>query len=30
LIGGVQVEADDGGKSDMAVDPEDELASFRL
>lgn len=30
LIGEVRVEADDGGKSDVAVDPEDELASFKL
>lgn len=30
LIGQVRVEADDGGKSDLAVDPEDELAAFRL
>lgn len=30
LIGEIQVEIDEGGKSDMAVDPEDELASFRL
>lgn len=30
LIDEVRVEADDGGKSDVAVDPEDELASFKL
>ena len=30
LIGDVLVEADDGGKSDLAVDPEDELAAFKL
>lgn len=30
LIGEVRVEADDGGKSDVAADPEDELASFKL
>ena len=30
LIGEVQVEADVGGKSDLAVDPEDELAAFKL
>lgn len=30
LIGDVRVEADDGGKGDVAVDPEDELASFKL
>ncbi|MCE5232385.1 MAG: ATP-binding protein [Mizugakiibacter sp.] len=30
LIGELRVEADEGGKSDLAVDPEDELASFRL
>jgi hypothetical protein len=30
LIEEVRVEADEGGKSDMAVDPEDELASFKL
>jgi hypothetical protein len=30
LIGEVSVEADEGGKSDVAVDPEDELASFKL
>lgn len=30
LIGEVRVEADDGGKGDVAVDPEDELASFKL
>lgn len=30
LIGEVRVEADEGGKSDVAVDPEDELASFKL
>lgn len=30
LIGEVQVEADEGGKSDVASDPEDELASFKL
>lgn len=30
LIGEVRIEADDGGKSDLAVDPEDELAAFKL
>lgn len=30
LIGEVQVEADEGGKGDVTVDPEDELASFKL
>lgn len=30
LIGEVRVEADEGGKSDAAVDLEDELASFKL
>ena len=30
LIGEVRVEADDGGRSDLAVDPEDELAAFKL
>ncbi|WP_017463410.1 ATP-binding protein [Dyella ginsengisoli] len=30
LIGEVRVEADEGGRSDVAVDPEDELASFKL
>ncbi len=30
LISEVRVEADEGGKSDVAVDPEDELASFKL
>lgn len=30
LIGEVRVEADEGGKNDVAVDPEDELASFKL
>jgi hypothetical protein len=30
LIGEVRVDADDGGKSDVAVDLEDELASFKL
>lgn len=30
LIGEVRVEADDRGKSDLAMDPEDELAAFRL
>ena len=30
LIGEVRVEADEGGKGDMAIDPEDELASFKL
>jgi len=30
LIDGVRVEADEGGKSDVAVDSEDELASFKL
>ena len=30
LIGEVRVEADEGGKSDVAVDSEDELASFKL
>lgn len=30
LIGEVRVEVDEGGKSDMAVDLEDELASFKL
>lgn len=30
LIGEVRVEADDGGMSDVAVDPEDELVSFKL
>lgn len=30
LIGEVSVEPDEGGKNDMAIDPEDELASFKL
>lgn len=30
LVGEVRVEADEGGKGDMAIDPEDELASFKL
>ena len=30
LIGEVRVEADEGGTNDVAVDPEDELASFKL
>ena len=30
LITEVRVEADEGGKGDVAVDPEDELASFKL
>ncbi|MGN7725261.1 ATP-binding protein [Luteimonas sp. 22616] len=30
LIGEVPVEADQGGKNDLAVDPDDELASFKL
>lgn len=30
LIGSVPVQADDGGLSDLPVDPEDELASFKL
>lgn len=30
LIGGLEVEADDGAKDDLVVEPEDELASFRL
>ena len=30
LIGEVRVEADEGGKSDVAVDSEDELAAFKL
>ncbi|EIL97362.1 ATP-binding protein [Rhodanobacter sp. 115] len=30
LIGEIRVEADEGGKSDVTVDPEDELASFKL
>lgn len=30
LIGGLDVERDEGGKGDLAVEPEDELASFRL
>ncbi len=30
LIGEIRVEPDEGGKSDAAVDPEDELASFKL
>ena len=30
LIGEVRVEADEGGNNDVAVDPEDELASFKL
>ena len=30
LIGQVKVEADRGGTSDLAVDPDDELASFKL
>lgn len=30
LIGSVQVQVDDGGLSDLTVDPEDELASFKL
>lgn len=30
LVGEVRVEVDEGGKSDAAVDPEDELASFKL
>lgn len=30
LIGEVAVETDQGGKSDLAVDPDDELASFKL
>lgn len=30
LIGSVPVQADDGGLSDASVDPEDELASFKL
>lgn len=30
LIGGLEVEADEGAKDDLVVEPEDELASFRL
>jgi hypothetical protein len=30
LVGGLEVQADEGGKVDLAVEPEDELASFRL
>jgi hypothetical protein len=30
LIGGLEVQPDEGGKGDLAIEPEDELASFRL
>lgn len=30
LIGGLEVQPDDGGKGDLAIESEDELASFRL
>ncbi len=30
LIGGLEVKPDDGGKSDLVVEPDDELAAFRL
>lgn len=30
MIGEVKIEADHGGKSDLSVDPDDELASFKL
>jgi len=30
LIGGLEIQPDEGGKVDLAIEPEDELASFRL